>query len=160
MHLHFFLMIFGDAPIFQSFQSVDFFTGNVRPSPRLTDPVLVLIDTSETSSRHETFSNKSLYNKTEAALVIHHLTALIGWFSVQTSDTKNISSDVGVRPDQIGVIAPYNSQMKLLASHLQNVHPQLEIKTVDGFQGREKEVIIMSLVRSNNQGNIGFLRYF
>ena len=56
------------------------------------------------------------------------------------------------------MIAPYNSQMKLLASHLQNVHPQLEIKTVDGFQGREKEVIILSLVRANNQGNIGFLR--
>ena len=52
---------------------------NVTRSGRLTDPVLVLMDTSKTSSRHETFSNKSLYNKTEAALVIHHLTALIGW---------------------------------------------------------------------------------
>ena len=72
----------------------------------------------------------------------------------------DIFSDLGVRPDQIGVIAPYSSQTELLASHLQNKHPQLEIKTVDGFQGREKEVIIMSLVRSNNQGNIGFLRYF
>ena len=58
------------------------------------------------------------------------------------------------------MIAPYSSQIELLASNLQNTHPQLEIKTVDGFQGREKEVIIMSLVRSNNQGNIGFLRYF
>ena len=60
----------------------------------------------------------------------------------------------------MGVIAPYSSQIELLASHLQNTHPQLEIKTVDGFQGREKEVIIMSMVRSNNQGSIGFLRSF
>ena len=58
------------------------------------------------------------------------------------------------------MIAPYSSQIELLAAHLQHSHPQLEIKTVDGFQGREKEVIIMSLVRSNNQGNIGFLRFF
>ena len=57
------------------------------------------------------------------------------------------------------MIAPYSSQIELLTSNLQSNYPELEIKTVDGFQGREKEVIIMSLVRSNNQGNIGFLRY-
>ena len=51
---------------------------NVRPSAQLTDPVLVLIDTSATGSRHETVRNKSFYNKTEAVLVIERLTALIG----------------------------------------------------------------------------------
>ena len=59
---------------------------------------------------------------------------------------------------QIGVIAPYRGQIDLLSSHLQRKHPHLEIKTVDGFQGREKEVIVMSMVRSNNQQQIGFLR--
>ena len=34
----------------------------------------------------------------------------------------------------------------------------IKIKTVDGFQGREKEIIIISTVRSNENGNIGFLR--
>ena len=52
---------------------------NVTRSGRLTDPVLVLIDTSETSSRHETISKKSFSNKTEVVLVMDHLTALIGW---------------------------------------------------------------------------------
>ena len=57
------------------------------------------------------------------------------------------------------MIAAYSSQIELLSSHLQDKYPQLEIKTVDGFQGREKEVIVVSLVRSNNQDNIGFLRF-
>ena len=64
-----------------------------------------------------------------------------------------------MRTEQIGVIAAYSSQIELLSSHLQNKYPQLEIKTVDGFQGREKEVIVMSLVRSNNQHQIGFLGF-
>ena len=60
-----------------TFQSVYFYSGNVRPSPRLTDPVLVLMDTSGSDcSRHETASNKSFYNKIEAVLVMEHLKSL------------------------------------------------------------------------------------
>lgn len=61
----------------------------------------------------------------------------------------------GVRPDQIGVIAPYSAQVRLLRNRLRL--DGLEIDTVDGFQGREKEAIVICLVRSNGAGEIGFL---
>jgi ATP-dependent RNA/DNA helicase IGHMBP2 len=63
--------------------------------------------------------------------------------------------DAGVTPDQIAVIAPYAAQVRLLRRHLPIA--DLEVDTVDGFQGREKEAIIVTLVRSNNEGEIGFL---
>ncbi len=63
--------------------------------------------------------------------------------------------DSGLKPDQIAVIAPYAAQVRLLRNRLQL--PDLEVDTVDGFQGREKEVIILTFVRSNPEGEIGFL---
>ena len=63
---------------------------------------------------------------------------------------------MGVRPDQIAIIAPYAAQVRLLRDRLQQ--PDLEIDTVDGFQGREKEVVLLTLVRSNSEGEIGFLK--
>ena len=65
--------------------------------------------------------------------------------------------DAGVRSEDIGIVTPYSSQRELLASELQEEFPDLEIKSVDGFQGREKEAIILSMVRSNNQNIVGFL---
>ncbi|KAK9453014.1 P-loop containing nucleoside triphosphate hydrolase protein [Dipodascopsis uninucleata] len=66
----------------------------------------------------------------------------------------------GVKPGDIGVIAPYSAQVSLLRSRLSQERGEqqdLEISTVDAFQGREKEVIVMSLVRSNDKGEVGFL---
>lgn len=64
-------------------------------------------------------------------------------------------SGAGVQPSEIAIIAPYAAQVRWLRERA--VFPQLEIDTVDGFQGREKEVILISLVRSNNEGEVGFL---
>lgn len=64
--------------------------------------------------------------------------------------------DAGLSPRSIAVIAPYAAQVRLLKELLKV--DRLEIDTVDGFQGREKEAVLISLVRSNTSGEIGFLR--
>jgi len=62
----------------------------------------------------------------------------------------------GLSPQRIAVIAPYKDQVERLRERLPV--ESLEIDTVDGFQGREKDLVVVSLVRSNPEGEIGFLR--
>lgn len=62
----------------------------------------------------------------------------------------------GLSPENLAVITPYAAQARLLRQML-SAFPDLEIDTVDGFQGREKEAVLVSLVRSNPEGEIGFL---
>ena len=58
----------------------------------------------------------------------------------------------------IGIITPYSAQVANLSHKItQDEYKGLEISTVDGFQGREKEIIILSLVRSNQKHQVGFL---
>jgi ATP-dependent RNA/DNA helicase IGHMBP2 len=61
----------------------------------------------------------------------------------------------GVKPAQIAVIAPYSGQVRLLRTRLPIA--DLEINSIDGFQGREKDVVVISMVRSSPEGEIGFL---
>jgi len=83
-------------------------------------------------------------NENEATIVKNWVESLVG---------------CGVRPSQIGVITPYQAQVTLLTSRLRPLYgPQLEIGSVDGMQGREKEAIIISLVRSNETREVGFLK--
>ncbi|NXD70985.1 SMBP2 protein, partial [Eolophus roseicapillus] len=65
--------------------------------------------------------------------------------------------EAGVKAKDIAVVAPYNLQVDMLREHLGHSYPELEIKSVDGFQGREKEAVILSFVRSNRKGEVGFL---
>ncbi|QDG49456.1 AAA family ATPase [Persicimonas caeni] len=62
-----------------------------------------------------------------------------------------------VSPDDIAVISPYFAQVRRLRKLLDDV-PGVEIDTVDGFQGREKEAVVVDLVRSNPDGQLGFLK--
>src|SRR5882724_4636447 len=59
-------------------------------------------------------------------------------------------------PQDIAVISPYDAQVQKLRELLHDVS-DLEIDTVDGFQGREKEAVVVSLVRSNAEGELGFV---
>ena len=64
----------------------------------------------------------------------------------------------GVTPSELAIIAPYDAQVQRLRSLLEEfLDLGLEIDTVDGFQGREKDAVIVSLVRSNDRGELGFL---
>lgn len=112
----------------------------VRTEP-LTELPVEFIDTAGAGFDEETEPDgESRLNPREAELVVRKVLALL---------------DAGVAPEMIAVIAPYSAQVRLLREKL-NV-PGLEIDSVDGFQGREKEAVVISLVRSNPSGEIGFL---
>ena len=70
----------------------------------------------------------------------------------------------GITSDQIGVITPYEGQRAYIVSHMvrcgpmrQQLYKDIEVASVDSFQGREKDLIILSCVRSNEHQGIGFL---
>jgi superfamily I DNA and/or RNA helicase len=107
----------------------------------LTERPLDFIDTAGAGFDEEREADgESLLNQDEARLVCRQVRGLL---------------DAGVAPGDIAVIAPYSAQVRLLREQL--AMPGLEIDSVDGFQGREKEVVVISLVRSNAEGDIGFL---
>jgi DNA polymerase alpha-associated DNA helicase A len=85
---------------------------------------------------------ESKVNESEALVVRAHVTHLV---------------EAGVRPEDIAVVTPYNGQLALLSQMLKDRFPGLELGSVDGFQGREKEAVVVSLVRSNPEHEVGFL---
>jgi DNA polymerase alpha-associated DNA helicase A len=69
---------------------------------------------------------------------------------------KNLVA-AGVKPEDVAIITPYNAQVAVLSQLLKEKYPEMEFGSVDGFQGREKEAVIVSLVRSNADHEVGFL---
>lgn len=70
----------------------------------------------------------------------------------------------GVVPSQIGIVTPYEGQRSYIVSYMQfsgslrkDLYKEIEVASVDAFQGREKDYIILSCVRSNEHQGIGFL---
>jgi ATP-dependent RNA/DNA helicase IGHMBP2 len=102
---------------------------------------LIQVDT----ANYRLFENqdrKSFFNTGESIVVVFFIEYLI---------------KIGVKKDEIGVITPYRGQVKLIKSKMPKNMQDIDVSSVDGFQGREKEVIIISLVRSNEDSNIGFV---
>ena len=110
-------------------------------SAQVSDDPVTFIDTAGTGWVEEVEpEGLSKRNAEEGRLVLRQVNALI---------------EAGLPPDDIAVIAPYAAQVRWLREH--SIYDRLEIDTVDGFQGREKEAVVISLVRSNTIGEIGFL---
>ncbi|GAB5588111.1 hypothetical protein Unana1_03011 [Umbelopsis nana] len=85
---------------------------------------------------------ESKLNEGEVDKVVEHVDSLIA---------------ANVKEVDIGVITPYSAQVSRLNQAMKDRWPGVEIGTVDGFQGREKEAIIVTLVRSNDEHQVGFL---
>jgi ATP-dependent RNA/DNA helicase IGHMBP2 len=62
-----------------------------------------------------------------------------------------------IEPSSIGVISPYGTQLNQLKSDLKAISLEEQVLTIDSMQGREKPIIIFSAVRSNPNGDLGFL---
>ncbi len=116
--------------------------------PNWDAPVAFIpVDGTESSSP----DGASKQNMDEAALAIRVVDMLL--------------SGGDISPNQIGVVTPYSGQVRLLNDLFESAggreeherYHGLEIKTVDGYQGRDKEVIVLSSVRAKEKGEMGFL---
>lgn len=86
----------------------------------------------------------SFYNEGEADIVVQHVLSLIS---------------AGISPTAIAVQSPYVAQVQLLRDRLDEIPEAVgvEVATIDSFQGREADAVIISMVRSNTLGAVGFL---
>ena len=139
-------------PLLMKFPNEEFYDGDLKSDTSVSDisindiinsskkeKSLLFIDTSNADHNEEKHlkDSKSIINRLEAKI------------SVKVAEEY---INAGVSEDDIGIISPYADQVNLIKDMT-----SLEVKSVDGFQGREKEIIIISTVRSNDGGNIGFL---
>lgn len=141
-----------------NFSSQEFYEGALQAAPavaqhRLRDILpalgaqddlgpLLFIDTAGSGFQEETERDSgSRFNLGEAKIVERRIANLLA---------------LGLAAEQIAVITPYAAQARLLRDRLAG--QGIEVDTIDGFQGREKEAVVISLVRSNDDQEIGFLK--
>ena len=148
-----------------AFPSRWFYGGRLQAAPEAADRCISPLDTPlmwlDTSARsgaepaEKRNRTGSISNADEARLVIHTLRDYIEMVSPQRIESERVD---------FGIITPYRGQARLLRRLLKMQHYFRKLKrhitvgTVDGFQGQERDVIVISLVRANAEGQIGFLR--
>lgn len=99
---------------------------------------LIFLDTSKHNNKEEQLDGSDSYrNKFEANIAV---------------EVAQMFLEQNVNKENIGIITTYTDQVRLIEEKT-----DVEVKTADGFQGSEKDIIIISMVRSNNNKNIGFL---
>lgn len=144
------------------FSSQWFYGGMVEAAPEVThrgildyDEPMAWIDTSQTEA-YEQFVGEGFgrINKREAELTLECLREYFEKVGRQRILEESID---------VGIISPYRAQVQLLRQMIKRseffrpFRRLLSVNTVDGFQGQERDIIIISLVRSNQEGHIGFL---
>lgn len=144
------------------FPSEWFYHGELKAAPEVKfrgildfDSPMAWIDTSELEF-HEEFVGESFgrINKQEANLLLEELETYILKIGKQRILDERID---------FGLISPYKAQVQYLrgkikgSSFFRPFRSLLTVNTVDGFQGQERDVIFISLVRANENGQIGFL---
>ncbi|MGC3999917.1 MAG: AAA domain-containing protein [Anaeromyxobacter sp.] len=132
-----------------AFPSAALYGGALRAHPavahRAIDAApLELVDTAGRGFEEETpEGSDSKHNPGEAELVVAEVERVLA---------------LGVAPAEVAVISPYDAQVQRLRALLaEPLERGLEVDTVDGFQGREKDAVVVSLVQSNEAGEVGFL---
>lgn len=115
----------------------------VAPDPLRPGPLLMVDTAGKGWEERRVGDDPSTSNPAQAARTAAEVRRLLGR---------------GVAPADVGVITPYDAQVRLLRGLLDaEVRAGVEVSSVDGFQGREKEAIVVDLVRSNDDGQVGFL---
>lgn len=145
------------------FSSDYFYHGQLTAAPEVADRLISPMDTPltwiDTSQCHfeEKVNNRTLSrsNAQEARLMLRVIRDYIDMVSMP----KILDNRV-----DFGIISPYKAQVRLIRKLLKMQHffrplkRQISVGSVDGFQGQERDVIVISMVRDNDQGTIGFLR--
>ncbi|EJW04018.1 hypothetical protein EDEG_01691 [Edhazardia aedis USNM 41457] len=121
---------------------------------------ILFIDTS-TSYQYESDSETSKYNEEEASICVKLLSYINKQVKNQNqmfTSYKHSNSIVGDESlFSVGVIAPYSAQVQQITKNIDKYDYSCIISTVDSFQGQERDVMVLSLVRSNLENDIGFL---
>lgn len=145
------------------FSSEWFYHGMVESAPTVShrgildyDTPMMWIDTAECDGKEEFVGeNFGRINRAEAELTLQTLQQYLEKIGKQRILEESID---------VGIISPYRAQVQLLRKELRKreffrpYRHLLTVNTVDGFQGQERDIILISLVRSNDSGDIGFLR--
>lgn len=145
------------------FSSEWFYHGMVESAPTVShrgildyDTPMMWIDTAECDGKEEFVGeNFGRINRAEAEMTLQTLQQYLEKIGKQRILEESID---------VGIISPYRAQVQLLRNELRKreffrpYRHLLTVNTVDGFQGQERDIILISLVRSNDGGDIGFLR--
>ena len=115
------------------------------------EPPLAFVDTAGCGfeEKHE---GTSTTNPEEAALLFRHLTGLVQELEKRVADFPSIAV-ISPYKQQVGILKELILHNDVLLAH----GDKISVNTIDSFQGQERDVVYISMVRSNSEGQIGFL---